>query len=86
MIEWFEASKIIAEEYGTQVDYEEEFFICPECGEPIYKEDTMELIGTFNSIKEASRYATDNYGCSFSGMIRNYRSKGYKLVKKKCRD
>lgn len=43
MIEWFEASKIIAEEYGTQVDYEEEFFICPECGEPIYKEDTMKF-------------------------------------------
>ena len=39
MIEWFEASKIIAEEYGTQVDYEEEFFICPECGEPIYEQD-----------------------------------------------
>ena len=43
MIEWFEASKIVTEEYGTQVDYEEEFFICPECGEPIYKEDTMEF-------------------------------------------
>lgn len=43
MIEWFEASKIIAEEYGAQVDYEEEFFICPECGEPIYKEDTAEF-------------------------------------------
>lgn len=43
MINWFEASKIVGEEYGTQVDYEEEFFICPECGEPIYKEDTMEF-------------------------------------------
>ena len=39
MIEWFETSKIVAEEYGTQVDYEEEFFICPECGESIYAED-----------------------------------------------
>ena len=39
MISWFKASKIVAEEYGTQVDYEEEFFICPECGESIYAED-----------------------------------------------
>ena len=25
--------------YGCFVDWEEEFFICPECGEPIYKSD-----------------------------------------------
>ena len=43
MISWFKASRIIAEEYGTQVDYDEEFFICTECGEPIYEEDTMEF-------------------------------------------
>ena len=25
--------------YGTYVDWDEEFFLCPECGEPIYKSD-----------------------------------------------
>lgn len=25
--------------YGVQYDRDEEFFICPECGEPIYFED-----------------------------------------------
>ena len=25
--------------YGIQYDRDEEFFICPECGEPIYFED-----------------------------------------------
>lgn len=43
MIKWFKASEIVREEYGMQVDYEEEFFICPECGEPIYKEDYREF-------------------------------------------
>ena len=30
------------EDYGSQVDYEEGFFVCPECGEPIYKCDWSE--------------------------------------------
>ena len=25
--------------YGVQVDFNERFFICPECGEPIYECD-----------------------------------------------
>lgn len=29
----------IEEVYDTYVDHEEEFFNCPECGEPIYEED-----------------------------------------------
>ena len=27
------------EVYGCYVDYEERFFICPYCGEPVYEED-----------------------------------------------
>lgn len=42
-IEWKKAADIVADEYGTQVDYKEEFFVCPECGEPILKEDYPEF-------------------------------------------
>ena len=40
-----------------------------------------EKIKEFHSIKEASEYASQKYGTSISGMIRNYKSKGYKVVK-----
>ena len=33
---WKQAAKAAAEVYGCVVDYEEGFFICPVCGEPIY--------------------------------------------------
>jgi len=26
-------------EFGTQVDWEERFYVCPECGEPVYECD-----------------------------------------------
>lgn len=48
----------------------------------VCKDGTMKLIASFNSIREASKYASDHFGCSYSGMIRNYSSKGYRLVKK----
>ena len=75
-LEWCSRIDNLYDSYSTMSSIRN-FIICE-----LYKEDTVELIGTFNSIKEASRYAADNYGCSFSGMIKNYRSKGYKLVKK----
>ncbi len=37
---WNYVAKYVIEEiYGGYVDWEEEFFICPECSEPIYKCD-----------------------------------------------
>lgn len=36
---WKQAANSIAEVYGCSVNYEEGFFICPECGEPIYSCD-----------------------------------------------
>ena len=36
---WELAAEYAEEVYGIQVDEEEEFFICPDCGEPIYKCD-----------------------------------------------
>lgn len=37
---WEKIAHRIEDEYGMQVEYgEDRFFVCPECGEPIYKED-----------------------------------------------
>lgn len=39
---WENIARWVSRDYGVQVDWEEEFFICPECGEPIYKCDWQE--------------------------------------------
>ena len=39
MKRWKDAAKYCRREYGVQVDNGEEFFICPDCGEIILKED-----------------------------------------------
>lgn len=36
---WKEIATAVEEIYGSFVNYEERFFICPECGEPIYEAD-----------------------------------------------
>lgn len=36
---WEKIAHLIEVNYGTQVDWEERFFICPECREPIYEAD-----------------------------------------------
>lgn len=36
---WEDAAKYCVRTFGVYIDYEERFFICPECGEPIYEED-----------------------------------------------
>ena len=36
---WYNLAELCLMTYDTQVDWEEEFFVCPECGEPIYMED-----------------------------------------------
>ena len=36
---WEKLALCIDENYGTLVDFEERFFICPECSEPIYESD-----------------------------------------------
>ena len=41
--------------FGVQYDRDEEFFICPECGEPIYKDDWRDsdflAVGSFSKFK-----------------------------------
>ena len=40
---WEQAAHHCKKTYGVFVDWDEDFFICPECGEPIYKDDWDEL-------------------------------------------
>ena len=39
---WENMAHFLEREYGSFVDWDEEFFECPECGEPIYKCDWQE--------------------------------------------
>lgn len=39
MKRWKDAAKFCRRDYGVYVDHGEGFFLCPECGEPIYFED-----------------------------------------------
>ena len=36
---WEENAKYVNRIYGSHVDWEEHFYICPECGEPVYECD-----------------------------------------------
>lgn len=49
-------------------------------------EDKSKIIKEFQSIAAAARYASENFGCSESGLIRNHKSKGYRIEYKKCND
>lgn len=39
---WEQAARYCEDVFGTYVDLEERFFICPECDEPVYEEDYEE--------------------------------------------
>lgn len=39
MPNWSNVANSVSNDYGTFVDFKERFFICPECGEPIYEND-----------------------------------------------
>ena len=36
---WELNARVAESVYGVQVDWEEGFYVCPECGEPVYNED-----------------------------------------------
>ena len=42
MTNWERNAARCQDEYGSYVNFEERFYICPFCGEPIYKEDWNE--------------------------------------------
>ncbi len=48
-IMWEENAKTAEQLYGSFVNWKERFYLCPECGEPVYKcdwseEDLKEMI------------------------------------------
>ena len=50
MTVWEKVAHRVQEFYGTYVDWEERFFICPECEEPIYEcdwRDSAFCLGSF---------------------------------------
>lgn len=36
---WEDNAIHVENTYGTFVDWEEKYYLCPECGEPIYEDD-----------------------------------------------
>lgn len=52
----------------------------------LYREKDNHYIESFHSVKDAAEYASEHFGCSISGMRRNYKSKGYCLKLKTCND
>ncbi len=42
---------------------------------------TKEEVGKFQSITEAARYSAEHFGTSYSGMVRNYSSGLYQVIK-----
>lgn len=41
---WDEIAFYLEKEFGAYVNWTEEFYICPNCDEPIYKEDFDSLV------------------------------------------
>lgn len=39
MLTWLEAGTYCEEVYGMTMNTKEGYFVCPECGEPIFEED-----------------------------------------------
>lgn len=52
----------------------------------LIKEEDNTSIKSFQSVKAAAEYANEMFGCSISGMRKNYKSRGYRLEFKKCND
>lgn len=41
MNKWEENARAVEKDYGEYVDWEERFYICPRCGEPVYECDWL---------------------------------------------
>lgn len=53
---WAMVADTLEQDFGVFVDWDERFFICPECGEPIYEEDWESASGVFSPICPVCEY------------------------------
>lgn len=42
MTQWEKNARLVEKVYGVYIDWEERFYVCPECDEPIYECDWSE--------------------------------------------
>ena len=47
MTQWEKNAHEAEEVYGSFVDWDERFYICPECSEPVYESDWGEMLNYY---------------------------------------
>lgn len=72
-LEWCDRISNVYDSYST-IDQIRNFRECY-----LTLENSNEPIKYFQSIAAAARYASENFGCSESGLLRNHNSKGYEI-------
>ena len=69
---WEINAKAVEEVYGGFVDWDERFYNCPECGEPIYECDwTAEELGEIEICRQNYRPSTVLPICFYLYVLRN---------------
>ena len=58
-IRWIDRAEQVEENYGTLVDYTERFYICPECGEPVYEDELNKQAAETVSVEERTAAALE---------------------------
>lgn len=79
-LEWCDRKQNLMNSYET-LSPTRNFRICS-----LFRESDESLIQSFHTILEASRYASEHFGVSESGMRKNYKSSGYYLRFEMCND
>ena len=42
-INWERNANMVAKDFGSYVDWDERYYICPDCGEVVYEEDWADM-------------------------------------------
>lgn len=72
-LEWYTRKENLYDSYSTMSQIRN-FRECL-----LINSETGNIVGDFKSITAAAKYASEKLGCSKSGIIRNYKSKGYEI-------
>ena len=74
-LEWCSRKENLEDSYETMSP------VRNHCNCKLINMSTNKIVSEFESINQAAQYASKNFGCSMSGMVKNYQSKGFKVVK-----